>query len=144
MSRLHPEYAHGPYTPGMALWPSDVAAEAFCYLTTSGRRSGRPHTVEMWFALHQERVYLLSGGGDRADWVQNLRVQPAVSVRIGAETHQGTARVLEAGTSEDALARLLLVEKYEPVDGPLEDWGRDSLPVAVTFEGLGEDGSRDG
>jgi len=29
--------------------------EAFCYLTTTGRRTGRLHTIEMWFALEEAR-----------------------------------------------------------------------------------------
>jgi hypothetical protein len=29
----------------------DPGAEPFCYLTTVGRVSGRPHTIEIWFAL---------------------------------------------------------------------------------------------
>jgi hypothetical protein len=28
----------------------DDASQAFCYLTTTGRVSGRPHTIEIWFA----------------------------------------------------------------------------------------------
>ena len=39
----------------------------FCYLTTKGRRSGGPHTIEIWFALQGDTVYLLAGGGDASD-----------------------------------------------------------------------------
>ncbi len=56
---------------------STLATEPFCYLTTTGRGSGRPHTIELWFALHDARVYLLSGGGERSDWVKNLQREPA-------------------------------------------------------------------
>src|SRR5438128_3103033 len=51
---------------------STLATEPFCYLTTIGRGSGRPHTIEIWFALHGATVYLLSGGGEGSDWVKNL------------------------------------------------------------------------
>ncbi|MEO3777495.1 hypothetical protein ABGB16_11740 [Micromonospora sp. B11E3] len=30
----------------------------FAYLTTTGRRSGRPHTIEIWYAEHQGVRYL--------------------------------------------------------------------------------------
>jgi hypothetical protein len=30
--------------------------EAFCYLTTTGRRTGRAHTIEIWFALDLART----------------------------------------------------------------------------------------
>ena len=29
-----------------------LADEDFAYLTTIGRRSGKQHTIEIWFALH--------------------------------------------------------------------------------------------
>jgi deazaflavin-dependent oxidoreductase (nitroreductase family) len=118
----------------------DERADAqFCYLTTTGRVSGRPHTVEIWFARRDATLYLLSGGGDRADWVRNLRRRPEVTVRIGrrgARELQGRARVLDPGTPEDELARDLLVEKYQPgYGGDLTGWRRSSLPVAVDLEG---------
>jgi deazaflavin-dependent oxidoreductase (nitroreductase family) len=104
----------------------------FCYLTTTGRRSGRPHTIEMWFGVHDGRLYFLSGGRDASDWVKNIQVEPHVTVRVGDQSRAGRARVLEAGTAEDALARKLLVEKYEPIDkSSLTTWGRTSLPIVV-------------
>jgi hypothetical protein len=30
--------------------------------------SGRPHTIEIWFALDERALYLLSGGGDLSGW----------------------------------------------------------------------------
>jgi hypothetical protein len=44
----------------------EVAALEFCYVTTKGRRSGSPHTIEIWFALREDTVYVLSGGGTAA------------------------------------------------------------------------------
>jgi deazaflavin-dependent oxidoreductase (nitroreductase family) len=113
-----------------------LAGEAFCYLTTTGRVSGRPHTIEIWFALNGSTLYMLSGNGPhrRADWVRNLMKTPDVTVRIGDREFSGSARVIEGG-EEDALARRLLLEKYEPTySGDLSDWGRTALPVAVDLE----------
>ena len=108
-----------------------MAGDDYCYLTTTGRVSGRPHEIEIWFGLVGRTVYLLSGGGERADWVKNLRRQPAVTVRIRDVTFDGRARTLTPG-EEDAAARTLLVEKYQPrYSGDLVDWGRRSLVVAV-------------
>ena len=106
----------------------------FCYLTTTGRRSGKPHTIEIWFALHEGRVFMLAGGRDKSDWIRNLRIEPRVSVRVGEQTLHGNARVLEEGTEDDQLARRLLVEKYEPIErDSLAEWGRSSLPVVIEF-----------
>jgi deazaflavin-dependent oxidoreductase (nitroreductase family) len=107
-----------------------LAGEDFCYLTTTGRVTGRPHTIEIWFALDGHALYMLSGGRDRSDWVKNLQRSPEVTIRIADERFEGHARVVEEG-EEDQLARSLLVEKYESTPGSLSNWRRTALPVAV-------------
>ena len=103
----------------------------FCYLTTRGRVSGRPHEIEIWFALDGRTLYLLSGGGDRSDWVRNLRAEPAVTVRLRDTTYAAMARVVEAG-DESERGRGLVFEKYQPrYRGSLERWRRESLLVAI-------------
>ena len=107
-----------------------LAAEDFCYLTTVGRVTGRQHEIEIWFAVEDGVLYMLSGAGDRSDWVRNLRREPAVTVRIAEEKFKGHARVVD-NPEEDELARRLLVEKYERSPGSLSGWRRRALPVAV-------------
>jgi deazaflavin-dependent oxidoreductase (nitroreductase family) len=107
-----------------------LAGEDFCYLTTTGRVTGRPHTIEIWFALDGHALYMLSGGRDRSDWVKNLQRSPEVTIRIADERFEGHARVVEEG-EEDELARSLLIEKYESTPGSLSNWRRTALPVAV-------------
>ena len=103
----------------------------FCYVTTTGRVTGRPHEIEIWFAREADAntIYILSGGGDRSDWVKNIRATPVVTVRIGERTFEGSGRVVE-GTDEDALARRLLEEKYGHTQD-LTRWLRESLSVAI-------------
>lgn len=109
-----------------------LGGENFCYLTTVGRRTGKPHTIEIWFARENGRLYLLSGGGDSADWVRNLRKTHAVRVRVGTRTVDATAREVTA-PEEDALARRLLDEKYMgwKTGKRLSSWARNALPVAI-------------
>lgn len=109
-----------------------LVTESFCYLTTRGRVTGRPHEIEIWFSLLPETrtLYMLAGGGDRTDWVKNLGREPAVTARIAGEELKGRARVVEE-PEEDGLARRLLVEKYERSPGSLSGWRRRALPVAV-------------
>ena len=118
----------------------DLGDRPFCYLTTIGRVSGRPHTIEIWFALDGRTLYLLSGGGDRSDWVRNLRRHPEVTVRLGrrdAAEVPGTAHVVEPGSDEDDLARRLVTAKYQPTyGGDLSSWRRSALPVAVDLARL--------
>lgn len=122
---------HGENDSSAAL-PVRLASEEYCYLTTTGRVSGRSHEIEIWFAAHGSTIYMLSGGGERSDWVKNLRVNPAVTVRIAERTFAGRARIV-SDAQEDALARRLLADKYGEYedDGQPTDWARTALPVAV-------------
>jgi deazaflavin-dependent oxidoreductase (nitroreductase family) len=105
----------------------------YCYLTTTGRHTGTAHRIEIWFALDDGTVYLLSGGGDRSDWVRNLMISPEVVLEIGDEKRNTMGRVVTDPT-EEALARLIVAEKYRPrYRGDLTDWGRNSLPVAIDW-----------
>lgn len=108
--------------------------EAFCYITTTGRVTGRPHEIEIWFGKRDSTIYMLSGGGDRSDWVRNIAANPEVSVRIGVVRFRGRGRTV-TDQEEDALARRLLLEKYAPTySGDLDEWGRTALPVAVDLD----------
>ena len=108
------------------------AGEDFCYITTTGRVTGNPHTIEIWFALHEGVLYILTGGSFRSDTVRNLQKQPSVRVRLRDVTYDATARVVR-DASEDALARRLLFEKYSSSGEDLESWSKTSLPVAFEF-----------
>ena len=106
--------------------------EPFCYVTTRGRRSGRPHTIEIWFARRGDTLYLLAGGGEESDWVRNIRADPSVEVRLGDRVYGARARVVER-PDEDAVARRLLAGKYQGwQDGaPMSGWASTALPVAI-------------
>jgi deazaflavin-dependent oxidoreductase (nitroreductase family) len=111
-----------------------LAAEDFCYVTTTGRRTGSPHKIEIWFGLAGSTVYILSGGGDRSDWVRNMAASPAVHVRIADRTFLGHARIVE-DPAEDRMARDLLFGKYEAgYNGDLTNWRDQALPVAIDLD----------
>ena len=109
----------------------EFSNDDFCYLTTTGRITGHPHTIEIWFALHNTTLYLLSGGRDTSDWVKNIMHNPQVQVRLRETMLQGQARVVSE-QHEDTLARRLLFEKYTPRDSDdLTSWSQSALPVAI-------------
>jgi deazaflavin-dependent oxidoreductase (nitroreductase family) len=118
---------------------NSLAREEYCYLTTTGRVSGRPHEIEIWFGLRNNTLYLLSGSG-ASDWVKNLRKEPSVSVRIGKHTFSGIARLVQE-KEEDVLARHLVAEKYHEMDDEktLDEWARTALPVSIDLTPLGSD-----
>lgn len=110
---------------------STLAQEDYCYLTTTGRVSGRPHEIEIWFGIQNETLYLLSGS-HRSDWVKNLLKTPAVTVRIAKHNFMGTARVVK-DQEEELRARYLVAEKYQEWEEgkTLSAWARTALPVAI-------------
>ncbi len=120
----------------MELDPS-LADEDYCYLTTTGRVSGNPHEIEIWFGLEGSTVYMMNGtgseGAGRADWVRNLRADPSVTLRLRGTTYTATARVVE-DAAEDANVRELLVGKYATEERPLDEWRATALPVAIELE----------
>jgi deazaflavin-dependent oxidoreductase (nitroreductase family) len=118
---------------------SELAGEQYCYLTTLGRVTGRPHRIEIWFAIEGNTLYMLSGGGERSDWVKNLRRAPAVTVEIGSRVFEAHGRIVTDAV-EDERARALLYDKYAPgYGGDLTEWRRSSLPVALDLDPEGSD-----
>jgi deazaflavin-dependent oxidoreductase (nitroreductase family) len=111
---------------------AQFGGEQYCYLTTRGRVTGRPHRIEIWFAIDGDVLYMLSGGGERSDWVKNLRRTPAVGIEVGSGRFEVHARIV-SDPAEDERARALVHDKYAPGDpgGDLTEWRRTSLPVAV-------------
>ena len=119
--------------------PSELLAahadDGVCHLQTTGRTSGRPRTIEIWFATDGERIFMLAGGRDRAHWVRNLRAEPRVRLRIGGRTLDGLARVID-GESNDPVARRMQEAKYQRwrEGSPLSAWAAGSLPIEITLD----------
>ncbi len=114
-----------------------LADQDYCYLTTTGRVTGRPHEIEIWFAARKDSLYLLSGGGRNADWVKNLLQNPSITVRMGKYIFHGTARLVE-DKEEEQTARYLLAEKYNELeeDNSPDEWARTALVVAIDLRSL--------
>ena len=93
------------------------------YVTTLGRRTGRPHEVEIWFGVLPQdgtggggdTLYLISGNGPTADWFRNALSSGSATVRIADETHVGSAREVTDAEERKAVGDLM-GEKY-PWDG---------------------------
>ncbi len=113
------------------------ADEPYCYLTTTGRSSGRPHEIEIWFAPVGNTIFLMNGGGaqrppGQSDWVQNLRNDPVATVRIQDKQYRGVARFVEVDSEEHERVRDLLVGKYQSrSENDLTNWRQTAFPVAI-------------
>jgi deazaflavin-dependent oxidoreductase (nitroreductase family) len=81
-------------------------------LTTTGRRTGQPHTTPMMFHRDGDRVLVIAsnmGGPRHPDWYLNLVAHPEVTVEMGDESgapRQAVARTVE-GDERAALWAML-------------------------------------
>ncbi len=73
------------------------AEPLYLYLTTTGRRSGQPREIEIWFTRRAGRYYVIAENGARAQWVQPLMANPPVRWRVAGRAVSGRARVVVAG-----------------------------------------------
>lgn len=111
---------------------AQLSKEEYCYLTTKGRKSGKPHEIEIWFGVMVNAIYLLSGGGGESDWVKNLRANPEVSVRIGKYVFPATAQLVR-DIQQESTIRPLMAAKYQgwKEGAELSEWARDALVVRI-------------
>ncbi len=97
----------------------------FLYLTTTGRRSGQPREIEIWFTARAGRYYVVSEHREEAAWVRNLAAAPRVQVRVGDLIFCASARVVHESTEPELAAAVqeLSEKKY--------GWG-EGLVVELT------------
>ncbi len=91
-----------------------AAKSPYLYLTTTGRRSGQPREIEIWFTQRDGRYYVIAETGASARWVQNLRANPCVRWRVAQVVSSGRGHVVDAA-AEPALneaVQALSREKY--------------------------------
>lgn len=100
-------------------------------ITTTGRASGRPRRIEMWFHNLDGRLYLTGTPGSR-DWYANLEQHPVFTFHlkghVRADLPARATAIVEPGRRRAILAPLL--------DGlgraaDLEAWVRESPLVEV-------------
>ena len=107
---------------------SEPATVQYLYLTTTGRRTGLPREIEIWYTVRDSRFYIIAEHGDHANWVRNIRANPRVRVRVGDLQFTGTARLVD-DEREPELARAvkdLSDAKYGWSSGLITEISRDA------------------
>jgi deazaflavin-dependent oxidoreductase (nitroreductase family) len=91
----------------------------FLYVTTTGWKSGKPHEIEIWFVEHDGRYYIVAERLERTHWVQNIRHNSAITVRVGERNFKGTGRVVDRDKEPQLAADVskLMDAKYDWSDG---------------------------
>ena len=72
---------------------SSKASSQYLYLTTRGRKTGRPREIEIWFTELGGRYYVIAEY-PTSQWLQNLQACHDVRVRIAAADFSATGRVI--------------------------------------------------
>jgi deazaflavin-dependent oxidoreductase (nitroreductase family) len=101
----------------------NAACEEFIHLTTTGRKTGKPRMVELWFAFSGGKVYL-SHEGEDTDWMKNIKKNEQVAFEIAGKNFTGRARYLKDREDEAWIAKVALYEKYygKASKEVIEDW----------------------
>ena len=75
-----------------------LAGAPLLLLTTSGARSGRPHTTPLTYTRDGSRLVIIAakqGSPTHPDWYHNIVANPNVTIEVGDETFRAVARVAE-------------------------------------------------
>jgi deazaflavin-dependent oxidoreductase (nitroreductase family) len=89
-----------------------LARARLIVLTTRGRKSGLPRHTIVEYRMHGNKIYVISGWGDRPNWVQNLQAYPLATMKSGPRRYQVEASRVE-NTSE-VLRALFLFRQPAP------------------------------
>ena len=104
----------------------DLSTQQFIYVTTTGRSSGLPRKIEIWFVEREGKLYIFAEHFFKANWVRNIQQNPNVRVRLGKHKFSAFARILDEKQDVELWRETqnLARKKY--------GWG-DGLPVEITL-----------
>ena len=54
-------------------------------ITVTGRKSGRPISIPVWFVLEGDKLYLLPVQGSDTQWYKNALKNPSIQIKSGGE-----------------------------------------------------------
>ncbi|MFD0660427.1 nitroreductase family deazaflavin-dependent oxidoreductase [Thermocatellispora tengchongensis] len=101
-------------------------------LTTTGARSGAPHTTPLGYLPDGgDRILVIAsaGGSPRhPDWYRNLLAHPRATVENGVFTYEAEAEVLEGGERDRIFARAV---EADPGWAAYQDKAGRVLPVVA-------------
>lgn len=142
MSGADLSFLPDPVRAAIEITPAAGTRERIVDITTTGRRSGRPRRIEIFFYRAGGRTYLCSGaGGGATGWYANLLATPAFTLHL---KHGVRADVAARATPvvDPAERRAVLAAIVDDLNQPhdpgtirptrLEDW-RESRLMRVEF-----------
>ncbi len=81
-------------------------------ITVTGRKSGRPVSIPVWFVFGDDKLYLLPVKGSDTQWYKNVLKNPSLRIDAG-----GSDAELKAVSITDAKQVASVVEKFREKHG---------------------------
>jgi deazaflavin-dependent oxidoreductase (nitroreductase family) len=99
-------------------------------LTTTGRTSGEPRTVELWFAYNEGYVYFLTGD---THWRRNLQANPDATLRVKRRRFKARLEPTAEAEGASAKAHIIALFRVKYGDETVSQWyeGREHLAVKL-------------
>ena len=106
-------------------------------ITTTGRKSGKPHTRPIWYVVDDGKILVQSGKEGKTDWYQNVKKTPAVTLKADRYTFRARGRLLFDPKDVERV-RALFLDKY--TSARLLSWVGSGmglgLPVELTIDSV--------
>ena len=74
-----------------------LASHQTIQITTTGRRTGKPRRVEIWW-FHVDGRFIITGTPGRRDWLANLYADPKLTVHVRGSEIAATASPVRDAT----------------------------------------------
>jgi deazaflavin-dependent oxidoreductase (nitroreductase family) len=87
-----------------------VASIGTLKLFHRGRKTGKEYDVTIWFVVEGARLFLPTANRSR-NWVKNAIKTPRVTLKIGDDSLQGDAQIIERAEDRDHVLSLVM-RKY--------------------------------
>ncbi len=102
-------------------------------ITTTGRKTGQPRRLEMWFHNLDGNIYI-TGMPGRRGWYANLLARPEFTFHLKESAQADLDAVSRPITDADERRRVLdvLLERLGR-DGQIDRWLADSPLIEVSF-----------
>lgn len=114
-------------------WAEAAAKEKEVRLTTTGRSSGKPHTVTVWIGSDGRRLFIRSGQGMKRDWPKNLVASGEATLHIGGKEIKVKPRQVTDPDEARSISRLVR-EKYGQMVKSSKPGEPLTLAEQATFE----------
>jgi len=111
-------------------------------ITTTGRKTGRPRRIEIWFHRAGGRYYITGVPGSR-NWYANVLANPRFTFHLKESARADLPAVARPVTDPEERRQVLLAADTiwnRPNERNVDEWVRRSPLIEVVFEAASEGG----